>query len=204
MKQEVNLFLMLPVQPRWRLSAETIAQLWGGVLLLLLLVYVFTYWWTTAANSKLVALHKQKDVAESAYNKLVQMYPKTAAGGSGLEKRVQALAQETRAKAAMVDILKKQGSLNTKGFSEYLVGFATQVIPGTWLQNINIEMMGAGTIILMGEGLNTQGVLNFAKQLQRAKAFNGMSFKVSNIRKKDEKSEGVVFTITGISEKNDG
>ncbi len=202
MKQEVNLYLVLPVLPKWRLSAENSASLCGIFLLALLLLYGFMQWSKNALKTHVAKLQHQQAEATVVYDKLVKAYPKEATR-SGLESQVQELTAQVDGRMKIVETLKQQGSLNIKGFSEYLTGLATQIIPSVWLNQISL-VSGGAIIDLTGQALNTQNALNFVKKLSQADAYKNMSIKVSSLKKEKETSEVVTFTITGISDADHG
>lgn len=195
MKQQVNLLNALPQTQRDFFSARILTKVLGVFVVFLFIVYGFGYWGSISLNKKATALKIKHSETADELVALTKKYPK-AANYSKLENEVKALEKQTKARARLAEILKKQGAFNTSGFSEYLVGLGKSVVPGVWLTEFTLSNGGA-SVGLEGRALNAQLVLGFVKQLNDSKEFKNISFKVGNLKKIGETEGLVEFSLKG-------
>ena len=132
MSQQINLFQPIFRKEPKKFSAKAMLQAGLLVLLGFGLLYGYSQWQVNSLRSELARSEARQMAAVKRLDEMNRKFGKRAKDRL-LEREIARLEGVIAAKSRIKEILESGVFANTEGYSEYLMAFARQHIPGIWL-----------------------------------------------------------------------
>lgn len=193
MSQQVNLYQPIFRKEEKKFSTVAMLQAMGLVVIGVVALYVFSWWQGQALKTEIKRV-EQSHVAAS--KRLADATAKFGQhkGPSELDAEIARLENEIMAKQQLQQILQRGIFSNTRGFSDYLVSFARQHVPGVWLTGFDITG-AAEQMTLAGRTTNPELVPRYMQKLSAEKTLSGIEFRTFQMNRPapDTKDPGSMF-----------
>jgi hypothetical protein len=193
MIQQINLYQPIFRQQKKVFSAVAMLQVIGVVLLALAVIYAYAYRQVSDSTQKLVELDRQHTAAQLDVAKYQQQFP-VRTKSKQLEQKVARQQRELGEKNQVLQALKKGGFGNTEGFSDYLEGFARQIVSGAWITSFSIAA-GGKSVALGGSAIQPELVPAYIQHLSGEKSFKGLTFEKLELQRSTEEPWKVDFEL---------
>lgn len=197
MSQQVNLYQSAFRKGSRQFSIATILQATALVVLGIGFMYGYAYWQVRQLRTDIAQTDKQiaamtKQVEEATRQAGERLQSKD------LQAQVQKLQAQVTEKQRLQKIL-QSAQFNTQGFSDYLIAFARQHVPGVWITSLDITG-AADQMALTGRSTNPELVAQYLRKLSIEKRLNGIEFQTFQMSragtdKKDGTAPHVVFAV---------
>jgi hypothetical protein len=196
--QQINLFNPQFLAKERYFSAVTMTQAIGLLVVGIVIFYGFAFW----QDRNLV---RQSSESARAYEQQKQQFAKVTAELSP-EKREAQLDQDLKSVEAAIalrqTLLRELGTgtlAKPAGYSEYLLAFARQTVPGLWLTGIQVAE-GGGQLTMSGRALQADLVPVLIGRLKQESVLRGRPLEALAITRssagKDPGRSIVDFTVT--------
>ncbi|MHB8622273.1 MAG: PilN domain-containing protein [Sulfuricaulis sp.] len=176
MTQQVNLYQPIFRKEEKKFSTVAMLQAIGIVAIGVAAFYAYAWWQTQVLKSELQRAQQSHAAASKQMNDVADRYGKMAADTS-LDTEITQLQGDLSAKQHMQGILQSGVFSNTRGFSDYLVAFARQSVPGVWITGFDITG-AADQMTLAGRSTDPQLVPRYMQKLSSEKVLSGIVFNV--------------------------
>ena len=189
MRQDINLYLLLPQSKKPFLTFKKIKIAYISLLFLLIMNFCSGWWHKHQQNLQIRNLTAQQEKLQANMIKLTKRYPRLDLGD--IEKSVKQLQLEVGKKNNVFNMLE-----NTTHFSNFLTGLAKSAVTGVWLVNITADSDDQ-KIELKGYALKTEVIQAFINNLQKQSEFSPMLFQLQEVTKAEVNKEVLLnFTIS--------
>lgn len=185
MRQQVNLYQPIFRKQEKILSAKTLAQAMAIIVVGLLGFYAYVAYQSADLERRLESVQAQREASKTRVKELSERFPPRVKD-EALERELERVREEFRAKSKAVGMLSSRALGNTEGFAGHLEGFARQRLPEVWLTELAIER-GGELLTLSGSTLAPEQVPRYIQRLSQEEALAGdgfQSFKM--VRNEDE------------------
>lgn len=185
MSQQINLLNPALRPPRDWLTATPLAVVCGVVLLLVALVYVSVRVRTDGLERE---ANRQTAQLKTLQSRLVVQAKAVAARKPDphLAAELSSARSELQGRQAIMAMLQGGALGDTRGFAEYLRGFARQVPSGLWLTGFTIGA-GGSEMEIRGRMLDPATLPEYIHRLNSEPAFQGRSFAALSIQRPEDK-----------------
>lgn len=193
MKQQVNLADFLPQKQHVLFSSNLLLKVCGLFLAALLVAYGISYWQITRLSEELKRLQYQET---STSVKVVNLANKILSNTQDekLKQQVIQLREVVKGQEKIMSVLQSDDLVVKKGFSGILQAFTENILPGAWLDRIDLSNSGKD-IYLGGFGTSNQVVISQLNKLNQSTNFKGWRFKLSEMHKVKQKDKDIVSFI---------
>lgn len=174
MSQQINLFNPIFLEQKKHFSAHTMLQSLGLILVGSFLVFGYAKFQISSLRKEADSTTSQLKVAQAQLVKVTTEYAGRQKSRL-LEDEIQRAEGELKAQEQMLEVVKKGGFGNTRGYSEYMTAFARQSISGLWLTGFKIEGV-ANDIELTGSAMRADLVPSYINRLRHEAVMRGKSF----------------------------
>ncbi len=179
MTQQVNLYHPIFRKQQKRFSAKAMLQAGVAVLTGIVLVYALSWWRIDVLRKQAHEVDQQQVAAVKRITGIGKEFPlRTAA--PVLVARLRQLQQRVAASEQAYRILRHEHFGSTSGYSDYLVAFARQHVPGLWLTGLSIGGTGQN-MTLEGRSTRPDLVPRYLQRLATEKILAGTDFAVFRI-----------------------
>jgi len=193
MKQEINLYSLLPKPKKVILPFKQMLVYIGLLIALLLILFFGLLGRAIYLHVQVSKLAAKGEGLAGKLDKLAKLYPK-AAKDQKLEDKVLTFAKELEAKQKILFVLKNNRLLNTDGFSNYLKGFSETIEPGLWLTEFSI-LSGGDNMEIQGSTYDPARALDYKDRLEQWPFFSNGNFVVQTVTAEQEPEKPVQFVI---------
>ncbi len=170
----INLFNPLLLKQTNNFPAQAMVRALGLILLSTLLFYGYGWY-------QLKEMEKQAAQSDALHNSTQAQLAQVIAtenfntASKILENEVAQAETQLKARRQILEMIKKGGLGNTKGFSEYLRALSRQTVDGLWITRF--QMSGAGDdMMISGRTLRPDQVPIFINHLKQEKVMTGRTF----------------------------
>lgn len=187
MIQQINLYRPIFRKQEKKFSAMAMLQAGSAILAGVVVILGLMMWQVHGLRQEVSQVDKQLLAA----NKRLEDASKNFGPGAkskSLEDEVANLEKQVAARLRVRDLLTRGLFSNTSGYSDYLVAFARQHVPGIWLTGFDIT--GAGEDMrLQGRTVNPAQVPRYMQRLSGEEVLAGREFQVF-VMSRPEKKDG--------------
>lgn len=191
MKQTINLLNGLPDVKHIFLPCLEIRKYCLSFLVLLLIYSGYVYWQDSRLGDKFASLQQQQ---MAKIKQLTTVSNKLPASLRATDTSLNKLTAEINHHEKLIEILKSRKNINSTGFSDILTGLAQNITPNTWLTEFKISKNGE-KIDLTGKSHTPTQIFKFLNNLDDAKNFSTVQFKIHELESITEKNGNVVHTF---------
>lgn len=184
--QTINLYSFIQKKSTFSLNPRTVLGSYGAFVLLLLGFYAISVWQKHDLLMQMNQLTKTMAEDQQELTSLLQQYPYS--NPIELKKNIDDLQKIYESKAQIIDLLSPNAN-----FSSYLLGLASTIVPGIWLNEI-IFSRDENKIVLKGYALEPSLLEKFYNQLTALPIFSKMNFEVNEVKQTNYPAN---FYITG-------
>ncbi|MBI5783568.1 MAG: PilN domain-containing protein [Gammaproteobacteria bacterium] len=183
MSQQINLYQPIFRKEEKKFSTVAMLQSVGLVAIGVAALYAFTWWQAGALNDELKRVEQNHVTASKRLADVTEKFGQRKGPGA-LDSEISRLEGEIAARQQIQEILRRGIFSNTSGFSDYLVSFARQHIPGVWLTGFDITG-AAEQMALAGRTTNPELVPRYMQKLSSEKTLSGIEFKTFQMNRPD-------------------
>lgn len=187
MIQQINLYRPIFRKQEKKFSAMAMLQAGSAILAGVVVILGLMMWQVHGLRQEVNQVDKQLLAA----NKRLEDASKNFGPGAKskpLEDEVANLEKQVAARLRVRDLMTRGLFSNTSGYSDYLVAFARQHVPGIWLTGFDIT--GAGeNMRLQGRTVNPAQVPRYMQRLSGEQVLAGREFQVF-VMSRPEKKDG--------------
>ena len=173
MSQQINLYQPIFRREEKKFSTVAMMQAVGLVALGVVALYGYSWWQSQVLKTELKRVEQNHAVASK---RLADVTAKFGPRQGELDDEIARLEKEVAAKQQLREILQRGIFSNTSGFSNYLVSFARQHVPGVWLTGFDI-VGSAEQMSLAGRTVNPELVPRYMQKLSLEKTLAGIEFR---------------------------
>lgn len=188
MSQQINLYQPIFRKEEKKFSTVAMMQAVGLVAVGVVALYGYSWWQSQALKTEL----KRVEQGHAAASKRLADVTKKFGMGKGpglLDSEIARLENEVVAKQQLREILQRGIFSNTAGFSNYLVSFARQRVPGVWLTGFDITG-AAEEMSLAGRTTNPELVPRYMQKLSSEKTLSGIEFRTFQMNRPQPDAKG--------------
>jgi len=173
MRQDINLFLLIPKQKGFNLSFRTVVSYYVFFVLLLTVIYV-----NLALQKKTLEKEFEQENAtalalQTEANRLLIALP--VSDPTVIRTELKTRQIELINKSAAVDLL-----LSYSNFSSYLIALARITVPDLWLTQIKFNR-GKSNISLYGDTLEASLITQLMKKIEKEPIFKKFTFTIQDL-----------------------
>lgn len=201
MNQQINLYQPMFRKQRRVLSARAILYSLGLVAAGLALVYGFGQWQTQRLAWQVDSLVEQRDVARERLVGLESRLPRRTRSKL-LETELVRLDRRVREQSSVIQVLEGDGEGLTRGFSDFLEGFARRRVEGLWLTGFEIGD-GGQALNIDGQTRDAALVPVFVQALAAEPAFGGLSFGELSVERPTDPGSAYAFSLRTRTQEED-
>jgi len=192
MQQNINLYLFLPRTTKSFLTFLGMKYICFSFLLFLMIFYIFSLWGEHRQTQRIDNIHGQLNKIQNRIAAIQAQYPLINLNqGNSTAQKLQKELDESNKTAEFFS--------RNKEVSSYFIGFAKAVVPGVWLDNIQIAL-DQKKITLYGYAVNSKSVQQFMNHLTDPKELEGMHFQMSEWNKSEIKKESLLRFVIANAE----
>lgn len=181
MTQQINLYQPIFRKEEKKFSTIAMLQAIGIVAIGVAAMYGYTWWQTQSLRSELKRVELSHATASKRMADVADKFGKSASDTS-LDAKITQMEGDLAAKQRMQGILQRGIFSNTRGFSDYLVSFARQSVPGVWITGFDITG-AADQMMLAGRSTNPELVPRYMQKLSTEKVLSGIVFNVFEMQR---------------------
>jgi Fimbrial assembly protein (PilN) len=174
--QQINLYQPIFRKEEKKFSTVAMLQAIGILAVGVALMYAYTWWQIGALHSELSRVEQGHAAATKRLADATAKFGRPA-GVSPLDTEIARLERDLAARQRIQEILQRGVFSNTRGFSDYLISFARQSVPGVWLTGFDITG-AAERMTLAGRSTNPELVPRYMQKLSTEKTLSGIVFNV--------------------------
>lgn len=173
MRQQVNLYILLPKERKWRFTKETLIVCYAVFVFLLLFNVAFKLWNRHSLQRDLNQAIVTQTRLTDQLNSLAKQEPLIDL--NDLTGSVKKIVNDINANQKLSQVL----SYNVS-FSSYLSALTTAIVPDVWLTEIQFNASDQ-LIILRGSALRAASIQQFLERLSRQPVFSKLQFNMEDL-----------------------
>lgn len=180
MTQQINLFNPIFLRQKKYFSTVTILQALALVLVGTLCFYAYAVIQTNRLSREVAETGKRLDVEKARLTKISADFgPREKS--KELEAQVKELEKRLKSSEDILGIQAGVASVQSRGFSGYLLAFARQSVNGLWITSITVGESGS-KMTISGRALKAELVSDYIKRLSKEKAMHGITFSAMDLQ----------------------